>query len=57
MTFFNSLGQDFTTLIESIKLHFSDPLLFSIFPSDIQAVLLAVVVVLLIIAIKRAVIN
>lgn len=57
MTFFDSLGQDFTTLIESIKQYFNAPLLFSIFPNDIKAVLIAVTVVLLIVAIKRAVIN
>lgn len=57
MTFFQSLGQDFTTLIESIQEYFSKPLLFSIWPADIQAVIVAVIVVLLIIAIKRAVVS
>lgn len=57
MTFFQSLGQEFTTLIQSIQEYFSKPLLFSIFPSDIQAVIIAVIVVLLIVAIKRAVIS
>lgn len=57
MTFFQSLGQDFTTLLQSIQEYFSKPILFSIFPADIQAVIIAVIVVLLIIAIKRAVIS
>lgn len=57
MEFFQSLGQDFTTLIESVKEYFNHPLLFSFYPADIQSVLLAVTVVLLIIAIKRAVIS
>ena len=57
MQFFQSLGQDFTSLVESVKQYFNAPLLFSIYPADIQAVLLAVTVVVLIIAIKRAVIS
>lgn len=57
MTFFQSLGQDFTTLVESIKQYFNNPILFAIFPNDITLVILAVTVVLLIIAIKRAVVS
>lgn len=57
MTFFQSLGQDITTLIESISQYFNHSYFVSIYPNDIQAVLVTVMIVLLIVAIKRAVIS
>jgi len=56
MSFFESLGQDFVTLLEGLKNFFLDQSLFWWLPADIQAVIAAVGIVLLILAIKRAVV-
>lgn len=56
MSFFESLGQNFVNLLEELQGAFLNQSLFWWLPADIQAVIAAVCVVLLILAIKRAVV-
>lgn len=56
MSFFQSLGQNFTNLITEIKNYFSAPGLFTWLPLDIRAVVAVLLIVLLLVAIKRAVV-
>lgn len=57
MSFFQSLGQTFTNLITEIKDYFAAPGLFSWMPLDIRTVVAALLIVLLLVAIKRAVMS
>lgn len=57
MTLLQNLGQGFTSLFEEIRDYFTDNILISWLPADIQIVVGAVIIVLLIVAIKRAVLS
>lgn len=57
MSFFESLGQGFLNTVEEITGFFTDNILISWLPEDIQIVIFSVSLVLLVITIKRAVIS
>lgn len=56
LDFLKIFGQGLLNIIEDIEEFFTDNILISWLPADIQAVVLAVSIILIIIAIKRVVV-